>query len=58
MRLPTREDWIEELYWAVRTLMEKHETAPREIRRWVTQTVEGRVPAAIRNRIDADEAAS
>jgi hypothetical protein len=52
LRQATREDWIEDLYSAVRELIETHGTAPREIRRWVTQTIGGKVPAAIKNRVD------
>jgi hypothetical protein len=50
VRQPTREDWIEDLYSAIRELIDTHGTAPREIRRWVTQTIGGKVPAAIKKR--------
>jgi plasmid maintenance system antidote protein VapI len=61
LRLATKEDFIEDLYLAVRELVEHHDVQPREIRRFVNQALKDTPPKAISDRVkvahDVDEAA-
>ena len=50
-RLSNRSDFIEDLYWAIRELMELHGVGSREIRRYVNQAINGEAPAPIREAV-------
>lgn len=51
LRLATKEDFIEDLYLAIRELVEHHGVQPRETRRFVNQALKGTPPKAICDRL-------
>jgi hypothetical protein len=51
LRLANRDDFIEDLYLAVRELVEHHGCQPREIRRFVNQALRQTPPKAISDRL-------
>jgi len=58
LRLANKDDYIEDLYLAVRELNELHGCQPREIRRFVNQALKGTPPKLISNRINLAQDAS
>ena len=52
LRLAKKDDNIEDLYLAVRELVEHHSCQPREIRRFCNQALKGTPPKLISNRIN------
>ena len=52
LRLAGKEDFVEDLYLAVRELVEHHGCQPREIRRFVNQALKGTPPKAISDRLN------
>jgi hypothetical protein len=52
LRLAGKEDFVEDLYLAIRELVEHHGCQPREIRRFVNQALRGTPPKLISNRIN------
>ena len=51
LRLAGKEDFVEDLYLAVRELVEHHGCQPREIRRFVNQALKQTPPKLISNRL-------
>jgi hypothetical protein len=51
LRLATKEDFVEDLYLAIRELVEHHAVQPREVRRFVNQALKGTPPKAISDRL-------
>jgi hypothetical protein len=52
LRLAGKEDFVEDLYLAIRELVEHHGCQPREIRRFVNQALRGTPPKLIFNRLE------
>lgn len=52
LRLANKDDFIEDLYLAIRELAEHHGCQPREIRRFVNQALKGTPPKLISNRLN------
>jgi hypothetical protein len=52
LRLAGKEDFVEDLYLAIRELVEHHRCQPREIRRFVNQALSQRPPKLISNRFE------
>jgi hypothetical protein len=51
LRIADKEDFIEDLYLAIRELVEHHGAQSREIRRFVNQALKDTPPKAIANRL-------
>ena len=52
LRLANKDDYIEDLYLAIRELVEHHQCQPREIRRFANQALNGTPPKLISNRLN------
>jgi hypothetical protein len=52
LRLANKDDYIEDMYLAIRELVEHHQCQPREIRRFVNQALRGTPPKLISNRLN------
>jgi hypothetical protein len=52
LRLANKDDAVEDLYLAVRELVEHHGCQPREIRRFVNQALKSTPPKLISNRLN------
>lgn len=52
LRLAHKDDYIEDLYLAIRELVEHHGCQSREIRRFVNQALKSTPPKLISNRIN------
>jgi len=52
LRLANRDDFIEDLYLAVRELIEHHGVQLREVRRFCNQALKGTPPKAISDRLN------
>jgi len=52
LRLANKDDFIEDLYLAVRELVEHHRVQPREVRRFVNQALKQTPPKAISDRLN------
>jgi hypothetical protein len=52
LRLANKDDYIEDLYLAVRELVDHHRCQPREIRRFVNQALKSTPPKLISNRLN------
>lgn len=51
LRLANKDDYIEDLYLAIRELVGHHGCQPREIRRFVNQALKQTPPKAISDRL-------
>ena len=52
LRLANKDDYVEDLYLAIRELVEHHQCQPREIRRFVNQAAKGTPPKLISKRLN------
>jgi hypothetical protein len=52
LRLANKDDYIEDLYLAIRELVQHHQCQPREIRRFANQAIKGTPPKLISNRLN------
>ena len=55
LHLSSKQDFVEDLYLAIRELVEHHGGQPREIRRFVNQALKGSPPKLISNRLEIDQ---
>ena len=58
LRLAGKQDFVEDLYLSIWELVEHHGCQPREIRRFVNQTLKGTPPKLVSNRLEIAQDAS
>jgi hypothetical protein len=51
LRPADKDDFIEDLYLAIRELLDRHAVQPREVRRFVNQALKGTPPKATSDRL-------
>lgn len=52
LRLADKDDFIEDMFLAIRELVEHHRVQPREVRRFVNQALKDTPPKAIADRLE------